>query len=151
MDVINIINNDRFSNEYIELCALEWGSVKSIDLTQNFIESNIKKIHEGDKVISILGLIDNDTMIGFISLFKYDGDERRDLSPWYATMYVKKEYRGKGYSRVLNDAILKEASKLGYTKVYLKTDLVNYYEKFGAKYLEDLNNGERLYYFDIKK
>ena len=50
-----------------------------------------------------------------------------------------------------NDAILKEASKLGYTKVYLKTDLVNYYEKFGAKYLEDLNNGERLYYFDLKK
>ena len=88
-------------------------------------------------------------MIGFISLFKYDGDERRDLSPWYATMYVKKEYRGKGYSIVLNDAILKEASKLGYTKVYLKTDLVNYYEKFGAKYLEDLNNEERLYYFDL--
>ena len=113
MDVINIINNDRFLNEYIELCALEWGSVKSTDLTQDFIESKKKKIHEGDKVISVLGLVDNDTMIGFISLFKYDGDERRDLTPWYATMYVKNEYRGKGYSIVLNDAILKEASKLG--------------------------------------
>ena len=50
-------------------------------------------------------------MIGFISLFKYDGDERRDLTPWYATMYVKKEYRGKGYSKLLNDALIEECIK----------------------------------------
>ena len=35
--------------------------------------------------------------------------------------------------------------ELGYDKLYLKTDLENYYEKFGAKYLYDLNNGEKLY------
>ena len=49
-----------------------------------------------------------------------DGEERKDLTPWYATMYVKKEYRGKGYSKLLNDAILKEANNLGYNKIYLK-------------------------------
>lgn len=64
-------------------------------------------------------------------------------------MFVKEEYRGKGYSKILNHAILKEAKKRGFKRIYLKTDLVNYYEKFGAKYLEDLNNGEKLYYFDI--
>ena len=26
----------------------------------------------------------------------------------------------------------------------------NYYEKFGAKYLYDLNNGEKLYYIDCR-
>ena len=97
-----------------------------------------------------MGLIDKDKMLGFISLFKYDGDDRRDLSPWYATMYIKKEYRGLGYSKLLNDAILKEACKLGYNKVYLKSNLVNYYEKFGAKFIEELNNGENLYYFEVK-
>ena len=64
-------------------------------------------------------------------------------------MFVKEEYRGKGYSKILNDAILKEAKKRGFKRIYLKTDLVNYYEKFGAKYLENLNSGEKLYYFDI--
>lgn len=64
-------------------------------------------------------------------------------------MFVKEEYRGKGYSKILNDAILKEAKKRGFNRIYLKTDLVNYYEKFGAKYLENLNSGEKLYYFDI--
>ena len=34
-------------------------------------------------------------------------------------------------------------------KLYLKTVLINYYEKFGAIFLENLNTGERLYYFSI--
>ena len=94
-------------------------------------------------------LLDNNILIGFISIFPKDGEERQDLSPWYATMYVKEEYRGKGYSRILNDAILAEAKKRNIKKLFLKTDLENYYEKFGARYLEKLNNGEKLYYIDI--
>ena len=148
MDLINVKNNENYLYEYALLCTLEWGKPKSDEEMQKYIEEKVKKIINEDKVISIIGLIDKE-LIGFISLFKYDGDERRDLTPWYATMYVKKEYRNKGYSKILNDAILKEAKNLGYKKIYLKSDLINYYEKFGAKYIEKLNNGENLYYIDL--
>lgn len=94
-------------------------------------------------------MIENNTLIGFISIFPTDGEERKDLSPWYATMYVKEEYRGKGYSKILNNAILEEARRRGIQRIYLKTDLANYYEKFGAKYIENLSNGEKLYCIDI--
>ena len=153
MDIINIMDNEKFLNEYIKVCSLEWDSLKSKEQIQQHINIKKNKIFTGDKVISILGLIENDKMLGFISLFKYDGEERRDLTPWYATMYVKKEYRNKGYSKILNDAILKEALRLGYSQVYLKTNLINYYEKFGAKYIDKLSNGEKLYYIklDVEK
>ena len=82
-------------------------------------------------------------------MFETDGEERQDLSPWYATMYVKEEYRKKGYSKILNDAILKEAKNRGFKKLYLKSELKNYYEKFGAIYMEDLKNGEKLYYIEL--
>src|SRR5574344_2598161 len=118
---------------------------------EQYIANKILRINNEDRVILILGLIDNDKLLGFISLFKYDGDERMDLSPWYATMYVKQEYRGNGYSRLLNNYLLNEAKKLGYKKMYLKTDLINYYEKFGAKYMETLNNGENLYCINLEK
>lgn len=62
----------------------------------------------------------------------------------------KNKYRNKGYSKILNNAILKKAKELGYQKVYLKTDLNNYYEKFGARYIENLSNGEKLYCIDIE-
>ena len=64
-------------------------------------------------------------------------------------MFVKKAYRGKGYSKILNDSILEEARKRKFKKIYLKSKLENYYEKFGAKYMETLKNGEKLYYIDI--
>ena len=88
-------------------------------------------------------------MIGFVSLLKSDGEERKDLTPWYATMYVKDEYRGLGYSKMLNKAILKETKFFKYNKVYLKSNLINYYEKNGAKFIEKLKNGESLYYIDL--
>ncbi|MDO4962591.1 MAG: GNAT family N-acetyltransferase [bacterium] len=148
MKIINIKRNIKYLKEYIKLCSLEWGTPKSIIEMEKYVEEKSKKILNGDKVISILGIEEDDKLVGFISLFKYDGDERRDLTPWYATMYVKKEYRGKGYSKILNNAILKQAKELNYKKVYLKSNLINYYEKFGAIYIETLNDGEKLFYID---
>lgn len=145
MNIISLKEDVRYLEEYVKLCALEWGNPKS----EEEVKLKVSKILESDKLISVLGLIEEDVLIGFISLFKYDGDERRDLTPWYATMYVRSEYRGMGYSKKLNNAILDEARRLGYNKIYLKTDLVNYYEKFGAKYMEDLECGEKLYYIDL--
>lgn len=66
------------------------GKKKTDEELKTYIKEKVKRILEEDKVISILGLLDNDKLIGFISLFKYDGDEMKNLTPWYATMYVKK-------------------------------------------------------------
>lgn len=95
-------------------------------------------------------LIDENNLIGFISIFPYDCLEEKNITPWYATMYVKKEYRGKGYSKILNDAILKETNNRVFDKLYLKTDLNNYYEKFGVNYIKTLSSGEKLYYINTK-
>ena len=150
MKIIELKNNKTLLKEYVKLCNLEWGTKKSLLEMNLYIEKKVNKILEDDKVISVQALVNNDDLIGFISLFKYDGDEKRDLTPWYATMFVKDKYRKKGYSKILNDAIIKKAKELKYSKVYLKSNLVNYYEKIGAKYIENLNNGEKLYYIDLE-
>ncbi len=150
MKIIELKNNKTLLKEYVKLCNLEWGTKKSLLEMNLYIEKKVNKILEDDKVISVQALVNNDELIGFISLFKYDGDEKRDLTPWYATMFVKGKYRKKGYSKILNDVIIKKAKELNYSKVYLKSNLVNYYEKFGAKYIEKLNNGEKLYYIDLE-
>lgn len=149
MKIVNIKKDSKYLKEYIRLCSLEWGKTKSEEEMKLYIIEKEKRILNEDKVISILGLIKDNILLGFISLFRYEDEENKELTPWYATMYVKKKYRGNGYSKKLNNEILKEAKKLGYKKVYLKTDLINYYEKFGAKYITDIENGEKLYYIDL--
>ncbi len=149
MKIKNIMDDIKHLEEYAKICQVTWGKKKTDEELKTYIKEKVKRILEEDKVISILGLLDNDKLIGFISLFKYDGDKMKNLTPWYATMYVKKEYRNKGYSKILNDAILNEAKKKGFDRIYLKSNLVNYYEKFGAKYIKTLSNKEKLYYIDL--
>lgn len=149
MKIKNIMDDIKHLEEYAKICQVTWGKKKTDEELKTYIKEKVKRILEEDKVISILGLLNNDKLIGFISLFKYDGDEMKNLTPWYATMYIKKEYRNKGYSKILNDAILNEAKKKGFDRIYLKSNLVNYYEKFGAKYIKTLSNKEKLYYIDL--
>lgn len=145
--IINITNNTKYLKEYIALCYLEW-SEKEKELTE-YIDYKLRKLKIENNIILILGLVDHNKLVGFISLLKKNGDCEVKLTPWYATMYVKKEYRGRDYSRILNDALLEKSKRLGYTKVYLKSNLINYYEKFGAIYIKKLENGESLYYIDL--
>ena len=152
LKICNIKENQEYLREVAELTEKEWGSkINSEEEFEAKINKKISKIFNNfnNPLYCKLLLLDDDILIGFISIFPTDGDERNDLSPWYATMYVKKEFRRKGYSKILNNAILEEAKKRGFKKLYLKTDLINYYEKFGAVFLENLSNGEKLYYFSI--
>ncbi len=150
MEIINLREYPNFLREYIILCSKEWGKKKSKDEMISYIAEKEKKINNEDKIISVLGLVEKETLLGFISLFRYEDDPHSEYTPWYATMYVKKEYRGKGYSRLLNNALIKEAKRLKFDKVYLKTTLNNYYEKFGAKFVKQINDKEKLYYIDLK-
>ena len=152
LKIYNIKEKQEYLNEIAELTQKEWGSpTHSKKEFEEKINKKVSKIIQNfdNPLYCKLILLDNNTLIGFISIFPTDGEDRKDLSPWYSTMFVKKEYRGKGYSKILNEAILAEAKKRGLKKLYLKTKLVNYYEKFGAIFLENLSNGEKLYYFSI--
>ena len=151
MKIYNIKDKQEYIKEVAKLSKLEWAEYTTEEELNNKIQQTINKIKNNldNPNYCKLILLDDDKLVGFISIFETDGDECQELTPWYATMYVKCEYRGKGYSKILNDAILKEAKKRGFKKIYLKSELKNYYEKFGAKYLEDLNNGEKLYYIEL--
>ena len=152
LKIYDIREKQEYLEEVVTLTRLEWGNKSD---TKEEFEQKVKEKIEiiknnfDNPYFAKLILLDDNNLVGFISLFEKDG-EREDLKPWYATMFVKKEYRGKGYSKILNDAILNEAKTRGFERIYLKTDLINYFEKFGAIYMEDLSNGEKLYYIDIK-
>lgn len=153
LEIYNIKDKQEYLKEVAILTQKEWG--KSNLTKQEYevkINKKIEKIKKffDNKYYCKLILLKEDELIGFISIFPTDGDERKDLTPWYATMYVKDKFRGKGYSKILNKAILEEAKKRKIKRLYLKTDLENYYEKFGAIYMEKLSNGEKLYYIDLE-
>ena len=152
LKIFNLAQKRKYIEEIATLTQREWGeknlSEKNFNSKIKLKISQIKSNLNNPNYCKLI-LLDDETLVGFISIFPNDCDEKPELSPWYATMYVKEEYRKKGYSKILNNAIIAEARKRNFSKLYLKSDLENYYEKFGAKYIENLQNGEKLYYIDI--
>lgn len=152
MKVYNIREKMNYLPEIITLSHNEWSDKKFNNEQMNqYIENKMIKIKEmlDRKDYCKLILLDNEELIGFISIFPTDGEDMKWLTPWYSTMYVKEKYRNKGYSKILNQAIIKEAKMRGFEKLYLKSNLNNYYEKFGAIYMKDLKRGEKLYYIKL--
>ena len=127
MEIFNLKDKIEYLDEIAKLEYEEW----ALDPNKNKLDRILNKKKKickmfDNKSFCKLILIDDDRLLGFISIFPSDCDEEPTLTPWYATMYVKKEYRNKGYSKILNDAILKEAGKRGFKTIYLKTNLENY-------------------------
>lgn len=152
LKIYNIKEKPEYIKDYFTLCSKEWGTSY---YKNNFEEILNIKMNDflnktNDQIILVLILLDGNNLVGFVSLFNYDCDELPNLSPWYSTLYVKDEYRGLGYSKLLTEEILKEAKKLGHNKLYLKTELNNFYEKYGAHFVEYINDLEKLYYINLK-
>ena len=104
MKVYDIKEKKEYLEEVLELELREWGNYSEENLHKKI--TKVTSFLKQDNFAKLV-LIENNILIGFISLFPSDGDERKDLTPWYATMFVKKEFRGKGYSKILNDALIK--------------------------------------------
>ena len=50
---------------------------------------------------------------------------------------------------VIPRPLLSEAKNRGFKEIYLKTNLKNYYEKFGAIFIKQLKSNENLYRFEL--
>ncbi len=148
--IYNLCEKLDFLDELILYEYNEWASNPDDNREERIALKHDKILKQlGQKDFCKLILIVDDKLAGFISIFPHDSIERPDLYGWYSTMFVVPNYRGLGYSKILNDAILLEAKKRGFNRLYLKTELNNYYEKFGAKYMENINDFEKIYYFDL--
>lgn len=113
MEIFDLKDKLEYLDEAVELEYEEWADNKEENKEERICDMFT------DRSFCKLILVNENELIGFISLFPNDCEEEKNLTPWYATMYVKEEYRNHGYSSILNDAIIKEAKKRGFSQYYI--------------------------------
>jgi GNAT superfamily N-acetyltransferase len=73
-----------------------------------------------------------ETLLGSASLIEYDMDERKDLTPWLASVFVAPEHRRCGVASALVGRVVEEAGRLGVDTLYLYTpDRESLYARLG--------------------
>ena len=131
MKIISVRENPNYKNKAIEYFQKNWKSVLPIiyeDCINNSIEA--KKplpqwylLKNGSEIIGCAGLITND----FIS--------RMDLYPWVCAIFIEEKHRGNAYGSLLIEQAKIDAKKAGSEHLYLCTDHIGYYEKYGFEYI----------------
>ncbi len=140
---------DYFSNEqrgWIEkIRACDWRAAKFL---ADLLEQN--KFHNVLGNGSLFIMADGEKLVSFCTLTHRDCIKDDDLFPWIGFVFTSPDYRGKRYSGEVIEAACKRASGQEFDKVYLATDHVGLYEKYGFTYMEsrtDIYGEESRIYF----
>ncbi|AUD64671.1 GNAT family N-acetyltransferase [Tenericutes bacterium MZ-XQ] len=132
MKVISIKTHPEYEKTIVDYFKRVWGSESTYKVYEDAIKHAKQRglpnwyllIHE-EEIVGCAGLITND----FIS--------RMDLYPWLAALFIEEEHRGHGYGKILIDQIKTDAKSYGFKNLYLCTDHVGYYERYGFSYIAD--------------
>ena len=86
------------------------------------------------------GLFLDNKIIGMYQFTLEDLNIRPDIYPWLANVYIDEKYRGKGYARKLLENVKEHAKRsMDFDELFLYTKHIGLYEKFGWKYISNLD------------
>ena len=83
---------------------------------------------------SVLMLVDGDNLVSFCTLAEKDDVQPTDLTPWIGFLYTFPEYRGKYIAGNLLNFGEKLAKQDGATDIYISTNHIGLYEKYGYEF-----------------
>ena len=97
----------------------------------------------------VLMLVENDIIISFCTYVFQDEINALDMFPWIGFVYTYPNFRGNYYFKKLLDRIIILAKNENYKELYVSTNEVGLYEKYGFQYLKEMvditGNPSRIY------
>jgi len=78
---------------------------------------------DGNKIIAGMGVIENDF------------HDRKDLTPNVCAVYTEDDYRCQGIAGKLLNIVVDDCKKKGISPLYLVTDHIGFYERYGWEFL----------------
>lgn len=133
MNIIKYFESDNKQMLIEKLETVDWGAAK-------FLVSLLKE----DRFFEMLGgegelffMLDGNKLVSFLTLTKQDVVRDESMYPWIGFVYTMPEYRGNRYSEKLINYAEDIAKEKGFDIVFIATDHIGLYEKYGYDYLEN--------------
>ena len=79
--------------------------------------------------------LDEDRIVGGMGVIENDFHNRKDLSPNICAVYTEEAYRNQGIAGNLLNMTVNDLGQKGINPVYLVTNHVGFYERYGWKFL----------------
>ena len=79
--------------------------------------------------------LDGQKIVGGMGVIENDFHDRKDLTPNVCAVYTEKEYRCQGIAGKLLNLVVADTKQKGFSPIYLLTDHVGFYERYGWEFL----------------
>lgn len=79
--------------------------------------------------------LDGSKIVGGMGVIENDFHNRKDLTPNVCAVFTEEAYRGQRIAGNLLDMVLEDTKGKGITPIYLVTDHVGFYERYGWEFL----------------
>ena len=79
--------------------------------------------------------LDEDQIVGGLGIIENDFHDRKDLFPNVCAVYTEEDYRSQGIAGALLNMAVEDLRSHGITPVYLLTNHVGFYERYGWEFL----------------
>ena len=130
MEVINFFDSDRQNHWLEEIKRSGW---EAGALLHELISGGtfFEAVGEGSRVLL---LTQADELISFCTYAQKDDIQPTQLTPWMGFVYTFPEHRGHRYIGLLFEEIERLAKAEHTAEVYISTNHVGLYEKYGCEY-----------------
>lgn len=145
MEIIEYFTTKKKEHWLNEIKKCDWGAGQY--LYQLLYENNLKKMVGETALVPML--VEGDRLIAFCTFAPLDEIQPTNLSPWIGFLYTFPEYRGHRYSGMLLDYAESIATVMGREYIYISTNHVGLYEKYGYEFYKmekDIHGGDSRIY-----
>lgn len=145
MEIIDFFKSDRAEYWLSEIKKGDWRAIPTL---VRLIEENTFHNELGDG--TLLLLTKGEKLVSFVTFAEKDCIDDKAFSPWIGFVYTFPEYRGHRYVGKLIRRCEEIAAEKALPRIYICTDHVGLYEKYGYTYMEsrvDIYGGDSRIYF----
>ena len=133
MEIVKIENKTFLKEKLIDFaenCSWEAGKHLAFILKENnFLEWE-----------AVFAAVEDGEIIGFCTFLETDYYPENRYSPWISSIFVDEKFRGNKISFRLIENTIEYAKMQSFKKVYIPSDMIGFYEKFGFIKIDELVN-----------
>lgn len=132
---MEIIDFFRSSDQNALITRIEEASWAAAKLLAKLLREGTFHATLGDSTVYLL--MDGEEIVSFVTLTRKDCIADESLYPWLGFFFTFPQYRGHRHGGKVLSHASREAKRNGFRQVWLATDHVGLYEKYGFTYVEN--------------
>lgn len=138
MEIIEYFSADNKEYWLSRLKECDWGAGQY--LYELLKKQELKKLV--GETTKLLMLVEGTNLVSFCTLAEKDDIQPTELTPWLGWIYTFPAYRGNRYAGILMKHAEKLATEAGTNSIYISTNHIGLYEKYGYEFSQTMKDIE---------